>query len=148
VALAEGLATHLHKDCLMPLSQSDRGFLKKVYKDLGDEPLQPDSPFYEPIYEALGLDDPVQQISTLIDFGGVQSMRLFSGFRGSGKTTELLRLKRKLEAQAAPVNRLTRFLDSHFVLYFVNGKEWYDIHPLIREEVMDVMQAPPPVAEC
>lgn len=27
------------------------------------------------------------------------------------------------------VNRLTRFLDTHFVLYFLNGKEWYDIHP-------------------
>ena len=40
-----------------------------------------------------------------------------------------------------PVNRLARFLDSHFVLYFVNGKEWYDIHPLIREEVADVMRA-------
>jgi hypothetical protein len=33
------------------------------------------------------------------------------------------------------VNRLTRFLDTHFVLYFTNGEEWYDIHPLIREEV-------------
>jgi hypothetical protein len=29
-------------------------------------------------------------------------------------------------AEAPPVNRLTRFLDSHFVLYFVNGDGWYD----------------------
>ena len=43
--------------------------------------------------------------------------------------------------EAVPVNRLARFLDSHFVLYFVNGKEWYDIHPLIREEVADVVRA-------
>ena len=43
--------------------------------------------------------------------------------------------------EAVPVNRLARFLDSHFVLYFVNGKEWYDIHPLIREEVAEVMRA-------
>jgi hypothetical protein len=40
-----------------------------------------------------------------------------------------------------PVNRLTRFLDSHFVLYFVNADEWYDIHPLIREEVAEVVRA-------
>ena len=33
------------------------------------------------------------------------------------------------------VNRLTRFLDNHSVLYFTNGAEWYDIHPLIRDEV-------------
>ena len=31
--------------------------------------------------------------------------------------------------EATPVNRLTRFLDSHFVLYFVNDDDWYDIHP-------------------
>lgn len=42
---------------------------------------------------------------------------------------------------AASVNRLTRFLDSHFVLYFVNENEWYDIHPLIREEVAEVVRA-------
>ena len=48
---------------------------------------------------------------------------------------------------ATPVNRLARFLDSHFVLYFVNGREWYDIHPLIREEVMDVVQAAAPAAD-
>jgi hypothetical protein len=108
----------------MPLGQSDRSFLKQVYKDLGDEPLQPDSPFYEPVYETLGLDDPVQQISTLIDFGGVESIRLFSGFRGSGKTTELLRLKRKLEAQG------------YFVLYadalkYVNAAEPIEITDLL-----------------
>ena len=56
----------------MPLSQSDRAFLKQVYKDLGDAPLPPDSPFYEPVYETPGVDDPVQQISTLIDFGGIE----------------------------------------------------------------------------
>ena len=37
------------------------------------------------------------------------------------------------------VNRLTRFLDTHFVLYFSNGTEWYDIHPLIREEVAAIV---------
>ena len=35
----------------------------------------------------------------------------------------------------AEVNRLTRFLDTHIVLYLRNGEEWYDIHPLVREEV-------------
>jgi hypothetical protein len=43
--------------------------------------------------------------------------------------------------EAATVNRLARFLDSHFVIYFVNGDEWYDIHPLIRDEVQEVVQA-------
>lgn len=44
----------------------------------------------------------------------------------------------KLRTAALPSNkpedasRLTRFLDTHFVLYLTNGEEWYDIHPLIR----------------
>jgi len=42
--------------------------------------------------------------------------------------------------EAGPVNRLARFLDSHLVLYFINDDEWYDIHPLIREEVAEVMR--------
>jgi hypothetical protein len=76
------------------------------------------------VYEVLGPDDPVQQISTPIDFDGLESIRLFSGFRGSGKTTELLRLKRRLEAQG------------YFVLYadapkYVNAAEPIDITDLL-----------------
>jgi hypothetical protein len=81
----------------MPPSPPDRTFLRQLYANLADNALQPDSPFYEPVYERLGLEDPLQQISTLIDFDGVESIRLFSGFRGSGKTTELHRLQRVLE---------------------------------------------------
>jgi hypothetical protein len=43
--------------------------------------------------------------------------------------------------EAEPVDRLARFLDNHFVLYFINAEEWYDIHPLIRAEVDEVLQA-------
>jgi hypothetical protein len=37
-------------------------------------------------------------------------------------------------------SRLTRFLDTHFVLYLTNGEEWYDIHPLIRNEVAEIVK--------
>jgi hypothetical protein len=108
----------------MPLSQSDRASLKQLYGNLADEALQPDSPFYEPVYQELGLDDPVQQIATLIDFDGAESIRLFSGFRGSGKTTELLRLRRLLEDRG------------YFVLYadalnYVNAAEPIEITDLL-----------------
>lgn len=108
----------------MPLNQSDRVFLKQIYGNLADEALQPDSPFYEPVYKKLLLDDPVNQISTLIDFAGVESIRLFSGFRGSGKTTELYRLRRFLEEQG------------YFVLYadalnYVNAAEPIEITDLL-----------------
>jgi hypothetical protein len=59
----------------MPLSQTDRAFLRQIYRNLADKPLPPGSEFYEPVYQELGLDDPVQQISTLIDFDGVRALR-------------------------------------------------------------------------
>ena len=40
----------------------------------------------------------------------------------------------------ADVARLTRFLDTHFVLYLRNGKVWYDLHPLIRSRVEELVQ--------
>jgi hypothetical protein len=39
------------------------------------------------------------------------------------------------------VMRLARFLDTHWVLYFVNGDEWYDVHPLVRAEAERVAAA-------
>ena len=50
-------------------------------------------------------------------------------------------------SDAASANRMELFLDNHFVLYFVNGREWYDIHPLIRNEVTEVVEATSPVPE-
>jgi hypothetical protein len=92
--------------------------------NLADKPLEPDSPFYEPVYQKLGLDDPVQQLSTLIDFSEQESLHLISGFRGCDKTTELFRLRRLLENRA------------YFVLYsdalnYVNVTEPIEISALL-----------------
>jgi hypothetical protein len=32
---------------------------------------------------------------------------------------------------------LTRFFDSHAVLVYRDGPEWFDVHPIIREHVLD-----------
>lgn len=40
---------------------------------------------------------------------------------------------------------LARLLDSHMVLNYRNGYDWYDVHPLVREEVMKAQE--PPKAE-
>jgi len=44
-------------------------------------------------------------------------------------------------ADERSVERLSRFLDSHLVCYFVNKQAWYDTHPLIREEIEKVIRA-------
>jgi hypothetical protein len=74
-------------------------FLKRVYQNLAeDEPLQPGDPRYEPVYEQPGCYDPIQQLERRIKFAKTESVTYFSGFRGSGKTTELFRLRRRLES--------------------------------------------------
>ena len=108
----------------MAISATDRAFLRTLYGRLKDEPLPPDSPYYEPVHERLKLEDPVKKIETLIEFDGIESIRLFSGFRGSGKTTELNRLQKVLQDRG------------YFVLYadalnYVNQAEPIDITDLL-----------------
>jgi replication-associated recombination protein RarA len=38
------------------------------------------------------------------------------------------------------VDAVTRLLDSHRLLFLKNGGEWYDVHPLIREEVAETVR--------
>jgi hypothetical protein len=44
---------------------------------------------------------------------------------------------------AEEASRLTKFLDTHLVLYLRNGEEWYDVHPLIRDEITRIVAANP-----
>lgn len=83
----------------MPLSKDDREFVRGLYRRVVDQPLEPDDPLYEPIHEQLNEDDPVAIMQRRIELADVQTMQLFSGFSGSGKTTELFRLRRNLREQ-------------------------------------------------
>jgi len=40
----------------------------------------------------------------------------------------------------AEVSRISRLLNEHLILNFSNGEDWYDIHPLIREEVEKIVK--------
>ncbi len=72
--------------------------LKEFYNKLADKPLDPSDPFYVPFLEQ-GSDhgDPITELFTRIDWSEAASVNLLSGQRGSGKSTELRRLKKKLE---------------------------------------------------
>ncbi len=87
----------------MPLSADDREFLKGLYKKLQDGPLEPGDPLYEPVYQAPECDDPIDELERRIEYADVESLSLFSGFRGSGKTTELFRLRERLVNSDATV---------------------------------------------
>ena len=83
----------------MALSNDEREFVRSLYRRVADQPLEPNDPLYEPIHEQLNEDDPVAIKQRRIELADVQTMQLFSGFSGSGKTTELFRLRRNLREQ-------------------------------------------------
>lgn len=86
----------------MPLSGEDRALLKDIYNRLDEnKALKPEdanyAELYQPVYDHPGCDDPVELMHQHISFSEIESVQLFSGFRGSGKSTQLFRLKKRLE---------------------------------------------------
>ena len=79
------------------MTLEDDQFLKEFFNAVADRPLEPDDKRYVSLYdEALVDADPVQQLALAVEWS-TESVRLFSGYRGTGKSTELRRLKRQLE---------------------------------------------------
>lgn len=80
------------------VTQEDRLFLRDFFRAVGEGPLEPDDPRYVPLYEEpeLARDDPVELLARGIEWTPGGSAQLFSGFRGTGKSTELRRLRRRL----------------------------------------------------
>lgn len=93
--------------------------LRIFYKTLGEEgarPLPPDHPYYVPALGAHQSKDPILRLFQRIDLEESESVNLLTGFRGNGKSTELLRLKRLLEDNGCVVF-LVNMLD-----YLMNTK--------------------------
>jgi hypothetical protein len=85
----------LNGDSVAVVSTADEDFLRGFYRNLSDGPLEPDHPWYVPIY-ASATADPVQRLALEIEWNEFESTQLFSGFRGTGKSTELRRLRQVL----------------------------------------------------
>src|ERR1039457_328664 len=108
----------------MPLKTEQRMLLKSLYQRLDDKALKPGDEFYEPIYDPEGCEDPVALMRQHIEWSNTESIQMFSGFRGSGKTTELFRLQKGLEEKG------------YFVLYgdalkYLNPAQEIDITDLL-----------------
>lgn len=108
----------------MPLGNDDESLLRRVYRRLEDRPLKPEDPFYQPIYEHSEGEDPVAKLQTHIEWTAAESLQLFSGFRGTGKTTELFRLRRDLERKGC----LVLYADA---LDYLNAAEPVDITTML-----------------
>jgi hypothetical protein len=109
----------------MALSADDKRLLKELYTRCDPrEPLQPEDPRYQPIYTGGHCEDPVARMRTRIEWAVAESLQLFSGFRGSGKTTELFRLRRDLKNTGA----IVLYADA---LEYLNPSEPLDISDLL-----------------
>ncbi len=82
------------------MPSGDQDYLRHLYRALVDRPLEPDDAWYVDLYHdpRLAAYDPVEQLATGIEWSDLESTHLFSGFRGTGKSTELRRLRARLEA--------------------------------------------------
>jgi len=83
----------------MLLTEADDDLLATCYRNLREQPIDPSDPFYVEIWEHSD-HDPVRRLRKHILWTEFESLQLFSGFSGSGKSTQLLRLKRDLEAHS------------------------------------------------
>lgn len=80
------------------MNNDDRNFLRTFFQQLIDQPLDPDDRRYVNLHgeRRLGADDPVELLARGIEWTPGQSVQLLSGFRGTGKSTELRRLRQRL----------------------------------------------------
>lgn len=111
------------------MSEERRKELRALMANLKDAPIEPknDKRYFD-FYAAKGQPrgaDPVENLQTVIALSETETTcQLFSGFRGTGKTTELKRLQAQLEAAG-------------FVVVFVAGAEVLHLHQPL--EITDLL---------
>jgi hypothetical protein len=87
----------------MPLTTEQIELQKRIYRQISvDVPIEPNDDRYVPSYE-LFENDPISELKNTINFLEVESTQFFSGFRGSGKSTQLRRLRKELEKEGCVV---------------------------------------------
>ncbi|MCP4701909.1 MAG: hypothetical protein GY862_34380 [Gammaproteobacteria bacterium] len=82
--------------------------IKEFFSRLEDKPLEPENSYYEPYLKDSPEDsdspgDPIKRLGRRIIWSNSVSVNLLSGQRGSGKSTELRRLRKLLEEEACVV---------------------------------------------
>lgn len=115
---------------LRPMEPADRNFLRDFFRTVSDRPLDPTDARYVPIYDSTDGDDPVQLLARAIEWTPGESVQLLSGSRGTGKSTELRRLREHLRRSGYVVvlcdiedylNLSTRVEVSDFLLAMVSA---------------------------
>jgi len=82
------------------MTADDKAFIREFFRNVTDTPLEPTDNRYIRIYEdqRIASADPVELMARAIEWTPGESVQLLSGFRGTGKSTELRRLRSRLRA--------------------------------------------------
>ncbi|HSO00141.1 MAG TPA: AAA family ATPase [Candidatus Nanopelagicales bacterium] len=121
------------------MTPDELSLLKKAYQSLVDEPIEPDDLRYVAIYGTEGVgDDPIERMAHLIRLSPGESVQLFSAFRGTGKSTELNRLHRRLAADGYKVVRID--VDDH--LHTSNPLDVNNFTAMIAHRFGEAMRHP------
>lgn len=80
------------------MKPEDQDFVREFFQSLTFEPIEPTDERYVSLWEDPRLieSDPVELLARGVEWSPGGSVQLFSGFRGSGKSTELRRLRNRL----------------------------------------------------
>jgi hypothetical protein len=84
---------------------SDSDLIRCVYRQFNTGPLSPDlqSDLYVDLEKARGNMHPTDRLQKVIEYAeGAPTCQVLAGHKGSGKSTELYRLKQQLEAGSSP----------------------------------------------
>lgn len=114
--------------------------LDAIYNKFDPKPLQPGDPAYVDFRALRGDEDVVEELGRTVRRSNDLTYQLYSGYRGSGKTTELLRLKKDLEDRG------------HIVVYFaadeqdlsVQDAEYTDILLACTRHLLRILQKADP----
>ena len=74
--------------------QEMEDLLDEMYNNCAPTPLQPGDPRYVDCRAVRGEEDVLKDLGRTVRRSDDFTYQLYSGYRGSGKTTELLRLKK------------------------------------------------------
>lgn len=107
----------------MALSNDDFQFLNGLFRELKENPLEPDDPRRVPLYQDAD-SDPVERLARTIQFSDEESRQFFSGFRGSGKSTELLRLRATLQ-------------EREYLVYYANALDY--LNPALSVDISELL---------
>jgi len=88
----------------MSLTPEVRARLKAFFQNLEDKALEPTDAFYVPFHQQMSpQSDAISEVATRISWSETASVHLLSGQRGSGKSTELRRLRTLLLSEGCDV---------------------------------------------